>query len=70
MSVASARIRLQLLHKELLIRWGRVCETWDDPVRHALGERQIEPLDARIRAALSAMDSMRDTIARVRRECG
>lgn len=70
MSVASSRLRLQLLHQELLQRWGRVCETWDDPVRRALQEKQIEPLDGRIRAALAAMDKMRDTIAIVRRECG
>lgn len=70
MGVASSRARLQLLHKELLQRWSRVCETWDDPVRHALGTRQIEPLEGRLRSALGAMDKMRDTIARVRQECG
>jgi hypothetical protein len=70
MGVASSRARLQLLHQELLQRWSRVCESWDDPVRHALGTRQIEPLDSRVRSALSAMDKMRDTIARIRQECG
>ena len=70
MSVDSARARLQLVHKELLLRWGRVCDVWDDPVRHALQERQIEPLDGRVRSAISAMEKMRDTIATVRRECG
>jgi hypothetical protein len=52
------------------VAWQRAQETWDDPVSQALWRNHLEPLETSIRAALGAMDSMNETLERVRRECG
>lgn len=69
MSVPSARAKLKDTYRVLMNVWAQTHETWDDPVSHALQERHLEPLDTTIRAALGAMDTIHETLERVRRDC-
>ena len=69
MSVASARMRLDLSIKDLRTRWNRVVQTWDDPVSRSFEANYLDPLEQAARIAGGALDTMRETIARARREC-
>lgn len=70
MSIPGSRAKLKEAHRQLLVAWQRAQETWDDPVSQALSRNHLDPLETTVRAALGAMDSMNETLERVRRECG
>ena len=70
MSIPGSRAKLKEAHRQLLVAWQRAQETWDDPVSQALARNHLDPLETTVRAALGAMDSMNETLERVRRECG
>ncbi len=69
MSVPSARAKLKDTYRVLMNVWVRTNETWDDGVSRALQEQHLEPLEGSIRTALGAMDTIHETLERVRREC-
>lgn len=70
MSVAGARMRMDLAIKELRIRWTQVSASWDDPVSRAFERNYLDTLEQSARLAGAALDTMRDAIARAKRECG
>lgn len=69
MSLMASRARLLSAHKELLLRWDRTCESWDDPVSRRIEEEFLVPLQNRVRATLGAMEQMGETLTRARQEC-
>lgn len=69
MSVAGGRMRMDLAIKELQIRWQHVSERWNDPVSQAFEKNYLDTLENSARIAGGALDKMRETIARARREC-
>ncbi|MDZ4830143.1 MAG: hypothetical protein SGJ09_08105 [Phycisphaerae bacterium] len=69
MSVAGARAKTQLALKDLLVKWERVHDHWNDDVARAFQEHTLDPLEGQVRAAASAMDKIRETLYRVKQEC-
>lgn len=69
MSLAVGRAKLVGALKELMVKWDRTKESWDDPMSQALEERVLEPLEPKIRAAATAMEKMGEVLARAKRDC-
>lgn len=69
MSLAVGRSKMIGALKELMVKWDRTKENWDDPMSRTLEERVLTPLEPKIRAAATAMDKMGEVLARARREC-
>jgi hypothetical protein len=69
MSLAVGRAKLLTALKELTTRWSRVRERWSDEVERDFAEQYIAPLDARTRAAITAIEAMAELVDRARREC-
>lgn len=70
MSVAGARMRMNLALKDLHLKWAQVSQSWNDPVSRAFQSNYLDALDQGTRLAGGALDKMRDAIARAKRECG
>ncbi len=70
MSVNSGRTRLQGAMKELKLRWGQVQAKWDDRARQQFEQRHLQPLEPKIRKAISAMETMHAILDKARRDCG
>lgn len=69
MSLHSSRANLMGAMKELNLRWERAHETWDDPVSREIYENYIEPLEPKVRLAITAMEQMSQVLATAVREC-
>jgi hypothetical protein len=69
MSVTGGRIKVQVALKDLYVKWDQVTEHWRDDVARSFQETTLDPLEGQVRAALSAMDKMRDNLHRIRSEC-
>ena len=70
MSLGSARTRLRGSLKELQIRWDEVRRSWDDVKSRDFEKQFLQPLEPRIRAAMTAMEKMEGILAGARRDCG
>ncbi len=70
MSVAGARMRMELALKDLHLKWAQVSQSWNDPVSRAFEGNYLDALDQGARLAGAAMDKMREAVARAKRECG
>ncbi|MFM8873953.1 MAG: hypothetical protein ACKOJI_11510, partial [Phycisphaerales bacterium] len=70
MSVAGARAKFKDAQRTLLVAWQQARQSWDDPVSQSIERHHLERLDTCIRTALGAMDSINETLERVRRDCG
>jgi len=62
-------MRMELAIKDLSIRWRQMAEQWSDPVSRAFESNYLDALEDRVRLAGGALDKMRETIARARRDC-
>lgn len=69
MSLGVGRKKLHDALKTLRVRHQEVRRDWDDRVAHAFDARFIEGLDARVSAAVSAMERMQEQLDQARREC-
>jgi len=69
-SLGSARTRLKTSLKELQVRWDQVRARWDDVQSRDFEKTFLEPMEPRIRSAMTAMEKMEGILARVRRDCG
>jgi hypothetical protein len=70
MSITSARMRIKGELKDLMINWNRAGETWRDPVSRAFEKARLAPLEIRIRATMTAMEKIEQSLMQARRECG
>ncbi|MFM8641943.1 MAG: hypothetical protein ACKORL_10395 [Phycisphaerales bacterium] len=70
MSVAGARAKIKDAQRTLLVAWQQARQSWDDPVSQSIERHHLDRLDTCIRTALGAMDSINETLERVRRDCG
>jgi hypothetical protein len=52
------------------VAWQQARQSWDDPVSQSIERHHLDRLDTCIRTALGAMDSINETLERVRRDCG
>ena len=69
MSVEGGRQRLYGALKEFRMKWAESESQWKDPVSQMLAKKYVQPLEDGGKAAIQAMESMRDLIARIRSEC-
>ena len=69
MSLAVGRSKLVGSLKDLMVKWDRTKEYWDDPMSRALEQRVLLPLEPKIRAAATAMEKMGEVLARAKRDC-
>lgn len=70
MSLSDSRARLNAAHRDLMLAWLKVNEVWRDDVARTFFDRSIQPIDIQLRAAMNAIESMEDTLRRVKNECG
>ncbi len=70
MSLSVGRAKLVQGLKELTVRWERARAHWDDAMADDIEKTVIDPLEPRVRATVSAMEKMNETLARAKRECG
>lgn len=69
MSVGVSRAKLLGATKELQLRWARVRELWDDAAAAHVQATVVEPLEPRVRAAVTAMEKMNAILMKIRSEC-
>ena len=69
MSLPSTRSKLQKETRELLARWDRTIEEWNDPVSQRLQVEYLDQLERAVTRASEAMDAMNEVICRAQREC-
>jgi uncharacterized coiled-coil protein SlyX len=50
--------------------WHRASDSWRDDTARAFQERSIDSIDKQLRAAMNALESMEETLRKVRSECG
>ena len=70
MSGAGGRVKAQVARKDLIQKWDRVREHWTDDVALQFQETSIDPLEGQVRAAMTAMDKMRECMHKIKIECG
>ncbi len=70
MSLGNSRSRLQGAIKELQVKWDQARLRWNDPQTVDFERQFLQPLEPRLRGALTAMEKMEGILARVRRDCG
>ncbi len=69
MSVEGGRQRLYGALKEFRMKWAESESQWKDPASQMLAKKYVQPLEDGAKAAIQAMESMRDLITRIRSEC-
>jgi hypothetical protein len=67
--ITTYRARLYTQLKDLRARWHELQDVWDDPVRKDFEEGHWAELEARVLAALRAMDQLGTTMAQARHDC-
>ena len=51
------------------MKWAESESQWKDPASQMLAKKYVQPLEDGGKAAIHAMEAMRDLIARIRSEC-
>jgi len=69
MGVYESRGQLAKLMKELKDKWADTKMDWDDVVSDAFEKKFLEPLEADLRNATGAMDSMALLLGQIKRDC-
>jgi hypothetical protein len=70
MSLSVGRAKLVQALKDLQTRWHKTRLQWDDPMSEDIEKVVIDPLEPRVRATVTAMEKMVETLERAKRECG
>lgn len=69
MSLGVGRTKLVASLKDLKLRWEKTKAGWDDPMSQDLERTVIEPLEPKVRAAVTAMEKMAEILSRAKRDC-
>jgi hypothetical protein len=70
MGVDYSRTRLQQTLKELMLRWEKAREDWDDQVSRDFQETYLDQLGPKVKATMDAMDDMAEILRKLKRDCG
>lgn len=70
MSIAAAKANLMDATKKLMMAWDRVSSSWDDDASKQFAKDVIEPIGARVNAAMKGVEHVGELVDRVKRECG
>ena len=63
------RAKLNEARKDLFVRWNQTKAHWDDPVSREFERTYLDPLEARLRSALGAMNHMAQVMQRLEQDC-
>ncbi len=69
MDISSDRARLNNLLRDLRVRWDQVQDHWNDPVRRDFERTHWLELEARVQAAMQAMDHLAQVMVQLRQDC-
>ena len=69
MSLSVGKAKLLGSMKDLMLRWEKTKAEWDDPMSVDLENTVIEPMEPRVRAAVSAMEKMGEMLSRAKHDC-
>jgi len=69
MGVFEGRGTLSKALKQLLLRWQEARTSWNDAASVHFEKKFLDPLEADLRQAVSAMDHMAAVLAQARRDC-
>jgi hypothetical protein len=69
MDLGNERAKLHDRMKDLTVLWVELIREWNDPVRREFEETHWAELQARVQAALRAMDRMDHVIRQTRQDC-
>jgi hypothetical protein len=69
MSVRVARNALVDARKELLYRWERTRDAWDDQTRAAFQKKYIDPLEQATMHAIKGLEQLEELMVRAQKEC-
>jgi hypothetical protein len=69
MGVYEGRGLLSKSHKQLQLRWQEAKSDWNDPASDYFQKKFLEPLEADLRSATTAMDHLASVLVQVRRDC-
>jgi hypothetical protein len=69
MGVYESRGQLAKLMKELGDKWADTKMDWDDVVSQNFEKKFLDPMEADLRNATSAMDHMAQLLTQIRRDC-
>ncbi len=69
MNLSNSSMELNGALKDLRILWDETRTVWNDPVGRDFEENRWLPLEARVRAALRAMERLAPLIEKVQNEC-
>lgn len=69
MSLTVGKTKLVQSLKDLMLRWEKTKANWDDPMSADLERTVLEPLEPKVRSAVTAMEKMGEMLARAKRDC-
>ena len=69
MGVYEGRGQLSKGMKQLQLRWLEAKSSWDDAASAHFEKKFLEPLEADLRTAVTAMDHMAAVLVQARRDC-
>jgi hypothetical protein len=69
MGVYEGRGQLSKAIKQVQMRWQEATSSWNDAASAQFEKKFLEPLDADLRTAATAMDHMAAVLVQVRRDC-
>lgn len=69
MSLSVGKAKLMGSLKDLMVRWEKTTAHWNDPMSADIQQTVLEPLEPKVRAAVTAMEKMGELLARAKREC-
>jgi hypothetical protein len=69
MAVQDGRALIGKAWKDLMSRWFETKSQWNDAMSVGFEKNRLEPMEADLRSAASAMDHMTQLLNQVRRDC-
>jgi len=69
MGVYEGRGLLSKALKQLQLRWLEAKSDWNDAASEHFEKKFLEPLEADLRTAVTAMDHLASVLAQVKRDC-
>lgn len=69
MGVYEGRGQLSKALKLLQLRWQESRSYWNDAASEQFEKKYLEPLEADLRSAVTAMDHMASILVQVKRDC-
>ncbi len=69
MSMQTATAQLTKATKALMYQWDVTTSQWDDPVSKRIEDQHITPLLESVKSAISAMETMGESVAKSINDC-